>query len=460
MEDCIIFFLHHKKDEVTNHHLHLMIKNNPKFKVVPLTPSSSPKSQIWSYENMWMHNDTMIYDWMDSSEFIKSKRYCWFDWDTRCEQPVDEYFGDSWDAGMAGTNLHATSFDANWQWFNHAKQKNELLRIWSDLRGISPFCGMIASMEALNVSVERLKKDSELWKHQMNELRLPTCAHLSGIDLATVDRNSIQAFGRGGVVNGDIRHPVKIIGDNGMKKIQEFREVFVVSPAFSTTEEITRDLNASREICGGWDVHFIGRGLSMKSYIDSKVIALKKIVDMNEGMFDWLIVMDSNDTLFVRPFGNEVRKLLDSFGKPIIFSGEANCYPLKELNGLYTSKSKIRYLNSGCMAVRRDFIGKLLDHILKLFHEFPQYSTIGFNPPGDQTYYQLCLFSKELGEHIIVDDQALLSVSTALLPDSCFKTDDGLVFEGSRPYILHCQGNDKHARKREFMKKLGIPVRG
>lgn len=460
MEDCVILFLHHKKDEVTNNHLSLMIQNNPKFKVVPLTPSSSHRSPLWSYENMWMHNDTMIYDWMDSPEFIKSKRYCWFDWDTRCEQPVDEYFGDYWDAGMAGTNLHATSLNANWQWFNHAKQKNELLRIWGDLRGISPFCGMIASMEALSVSVDRLKKDSELWVHQMNELRLATCAHLSGVGLSTVGRNSIQAFGGGGVVNGGIRHPVKMIGDDGMKKIEEFRDVLVVSPAFSTTDELTRDLNASREIYAGWDIHFIGRGMSMKSYIQSKVISLLNFVKLNHDMFDWLIVMDSNDTLVIRPFGQEIKSILDSFGKPIIFSGEVNCYPLKELNGLYTSKSKIRYLNSGFMAVRKDFVVPILEHVLYLYNNYPEYSRVGYNPPGDQTYYQLCLFSKEFGNHIVVDEKGLLVVSTFLLPDSHFKFENGLIFENSRPYVLHCQSDDKHERKRDFMRKLGIPVRG
>jgi hypothetical protein len=102
----------------------------------------------------------------------------------------------------------------------------------------------------------------------------------------------------------------------------------------------------------------------------------------------------------------------------------------------------------------------MIEHFLKLFERFSYYSNVGFNPPGDQTYYQLCLFSKELGDHIMVDEQGLLSVSTALLPDSCFSTSDGLVFEGSRPYILHCQGNDKHGRKRDFMNKLGIPIRG
>jgi hypothetical protein len=229
---------------------------------------------------------------------------------------------------MAGTTLHTTESNPHWQWFTHAKKNENLLKLWKDMRGLSPFCGVIASKDALEASVSRMKKDSENWKDQNNEMRLATCAHLCGIDLSKVKRNSIQPFGGGGIVDGGIRHPVKIMGDDGMKRISEFKDVLVVSPAFSTTDEITRDLNASREIYHGWDVHFIGRGKSMKSYVESKVIALQQFVEINNEMFDWLIVMDSNDTIFVRPFGKEVKTLLDSFGKPIIFSGEANCYPL------------------------------------------------------------------------------------------------------------------------------------
>lgn len=463
MKDCVILFLHHNKDDVTNFHLNQFKIHNPYFKVIPINPSSYPRSSLWSYNNMWMHNDTMIYDWMDSEDFVLAKRYCWFDWDTLCEQPVDEYYGDNWDSDFAGTHVYNIQNHSWWQWFQHAKKYENLSKYHNELRGIAPFCGTIVSKDALQISVERLKKENFEWVDQMNELRLATCANLEGVALSAIKRNSIQPFISNIGSNGKILHPVKIKKNDMInKKLDRFQDVVIVSPAFSTTEEIVRDLNASREIFKGWDVNFIGLGNPMKSYIDAKVLAVKTFAETNNNMFEWLIVMDSNDTLVIRDFDTNVKNVLDSFNKPIIFSGESRCYPLKELEVLYASKSKIKYLNSGILAIRKDFVQLLLDHVIYLYENRPEYKTVGYNPPGDQTYYSLCLFSKELGEYIAVDEQGLLSVSVDLIPDSLFKIDNmELTFDNnSKPYILHFQGNSKHERKRDFMRKMGIPVRG
>lgn len=462
MEECVILFLHHNHDEITKYNLESFKKYNPYFKVVALSPNSSPKSKFWLYDNMWMHNDTMIYDWLDSDDFIDAKKYCWFDWDTQCKQSVDEYYNDSWNADITGTNIFTPKLHSSWQWFHHAKKKQELNKYHDKFLGITPFCGILMSKEALLTSVNQIKKENNLWKDQMNELRLPTCSNICGFQYKELNRNSIQPFSGSIGNNGQIIHPVKIIIDNNMNKIDKFQEIIVVSSAFSTTDEIVRDLNASREIYKNWNIHFLGRGEPMVSYIEAKILALKKFVELNIDMFEWLLVLDSNDTLVLKDFDSEaLKKLFESFQKPIIFSGEANCYPLEELRGLYTSNAKIKYLNSGVMVVHKNFILKLLDHVLYLYNAFPQYAKVGYNPPGDQTYYSLCLFSKELGENIIVDTEGLISVSTALVSEDYFTINNGLVYNtSSRPYILHCQGNDKHARKRDFMKKLNIPIRG
>jgi len=214
MEECVILFLHHKFDSISIHHLKTLERYNSHFKVVSLTPNSNKRSLLWSYENLWMHNDTMIYDWIDSNNFINAKRYCWFDWDTLCGEPVDEYYGDSWNAEMVGTNYFDINNNYQWQWFRHARKFNELAKYFHIMKGLTPFCGILASKEALLYSLEKMKEEYSLWKYQMNELRLPTCANLVGIKLSTTGNNSVQPFAQCIGPKGKILHPIKMLNNH------------------------------------------------------------------------------------------------------------------------------------------------------------------------------------------------------------------------------------------------------
>jgi len=209
MHECVILFLHHKFDDISKKHLQNLELYNPHFIVVSLTPYSHKRSSLWSYDNLWMHNDTMIYDWMDSDDFIKSKRYCWFDWDTLCQQSVDEYYGDAWDAEMSGTNFYDIKNHYHWHWFKYARKFPELSKYYEILKGLTPFCGILSSKDALEYSLQKMKQEYNLWKFQMNELRLPTCASLIGFKLTTIGNNSIQPFSQCVGSKGKIFHPVK-----------------------------------------------------------------------------------------------------------------------------------------------------------------------------------------------------------------------------------------------------------
>jgi hypothetical protein len=464
IEECVILFLHHKDDTVTNYHLKMFEKHNPHYKIVPLTPESSPKSNLWNYDNMWMYNDTMIYNWIESNNFIKAKRYCWFDWDTLCLESVDKYFEKVWNDDISGTQIHTEQSNQSWQWFNHAKKNTELYRKYkTKLLGITPFCGILIQGDVLLSSLEYMKKENNLWRNQMNELRLSTCANIIGANIKSVDKNSIQPF-QNCNSNGNIKHPIKLVKEEYMIRQKEFKKIIVVSPAFSNSNEIIRDLEASMEINTNWNINYLGRGECMKHYIHAKIEKVYEFLKINENNYDWVIVLDSNDSLILRNFNEvEILDILNSFNRPIIFSGESECYPIKQLNGLYTSKSINRYLNSGVIAIRKDFVNRLFDHVLFLYNNFEEYKTIGWGSPNDQTYYQLCLFSTELNQYIVIDEKGLLSVSTHNIPDKYFDIIDNRLFfnnKSSQPYILHCQGNDKHQRKRDFMRKLNIPVRG
>ncbi len=459
----MILFLHHAEDALTKKHLELFRRHNPSTPVVALTPNSHAKLPWWDYDNMWMYNDTMVYRWFLSPDKIKAKRYCMFDWDTRCDGPVRDYYGDSWNHPAVATTVHDPRSNPGWAWFNHARKNKKLLSMESDFRGLSPMCGTLLSEEALELVVSEQRRRPELWREQNNEFRVATCAHLAGVPLRECGRKTIQPFAGSVTGEGGIVHPVKKDFSSTETAETSFGRVRVVSAAFSVSDEIVRDINASRETYKGWRVTFLGRGVPMKSYVDSKIYALRDHLLKNRAFCEYVLHVDSNDALFVRDYDESA--LLDAFlriGADVVFGGEPNCYPMTDMEGLDNSAGGLlRYLNSGFFMGRVENVLLLLEHVIALFETYPNYKKIGFNPPHDQTYFQLGYFSKSSPVCQRIDEFGELVVSTNAVPDRHFSYQDGaLSFNGARPFILHCQGNDKHARKRDFMRKLKIPVRG
>lgn len=463
MEDCVIFFLHHNDDAITRRHLELFRERNSSFKVVPLTPSSHPQLPFWDYDSMWMYNDTMVYRWMLSSDYVKARRYCLFDWDTRCDGTVDEYYKDVWDAPAAATSIHTVAEQRDWAWFERARANAGLAAMEDKFRGMVPMCGSLFAHDVLFDIINEQMKHPELWRAQNNEFRAATCAKVVGVEPVVVGRNTIQPFASGVRGEGLIVHPVKTLDDDGMRPLESRRRLLVVSVACSLSTELHRDLDASREAFPGWNVHYIGKGRVMTSYIDAKLYMLRDFLILNRDMFDYVLYIDSNDVLFTRPFDEEA--LLSAFAalqSDVVFCGEAQCYPMPQLEALYhPSDARLRYLNSGCFMSTAAAALPLLNHAIELYERYPQYKTLGWNPPGDQTYLQLCLFSKSLGLKLRVDEGGSMFAATYSVPDDAFTFDGGeLRCDGARPFMLHCQSDDKHARKREFMRKLNIPVRG
>jgi hypothetical protein len=242
-----------------------------------------------------------------------------------------------------------------------------------------------------------------------------------------------------------------------MFKLEQSRKILVIAPTFGG-RAMREDLDASKKVYKGWNVVHLGEGQFFKSIIDAKIIAVRDFLTLNLGMYDWVIVMDSADCLFVRDYNEEeILEVLHSFDKGAVFAGENTLFPLKELDGLYVSSSSIKYLNPGVVAMRHDFALELLDYALSLYGKFPYYANIGPNPPSDHPYYHLAYFSKEIGNHIAIDEHGVFAVSTKDVPNRKFKiSNNRLFFENSSPFILHCQGNDKFDRKKDFMYKLQL----
>jgi len=242
-----------------------------------------------------------------------------------------------------------------------------------------------------------------------------------------------------------------------MFKLEQHRKILIIAPTFGG-KTLREDLDASKKAYKGWNVLHLGEGQFFKSMIDAKVIAVRDFLKVNQGMYEWVIVMDSVDCLFVRNCNDrELEETLHSFDKGAVFAGENTLFPLKELEGLYVSSSPNRYLNSGVIAMRHDFALDLLDYVLKLYGQFPYYANIGPNAPSDQPYYHLAYFSKEIGDNIAIDEHGIFTVCTKDVPNRKFKIHNNrLYFENASPFILHCQGNDKFDRKKDFMSKLQL----
>lgn len=242
-----------------------------------------------------------------------------------------------------------------------------------------------------------------------------------------------------------------------MFKLEHFRKVLIISPTFGS-RNLREDLDKSKKVYRGWNVVHLGEGQFFKSVIDAKIIAVKDFLTLNQGMYEWVVIMDSVDCLFVRDYNEEeLLNALHSFDRAAIFAGENTLFPLKELEGLYVSSSSMKYLNSGVIAVRHDFALDLLNYVLKLYARFPYYANIGPNAPSDQPYYHLAYFSKEIGDYMAIDEHGIFAVCTKDVSNRKFKISNGrLYFENALPFILHCQGSDKLARKKDFMEKLQL----
>lgn len=242
-----------------------------------------------------------------------------------------------------------------------------------------------------------------------------------------------------------------------MFKLEQPRKVLIIAPTFGG-RELREDIDKSKRVYRGWNVIHLGEGQAFKSIIDAKIIAVKDFLTINQGMYEWAVVIDSTDCLFVRDYNEEeFLSALHSFDKAAVFAGENTIFPLKELEGLYVSSASLKYLNSGVVAMRHDFALDLLDYVSKLYARFPYYANIGPNAPSDQPYYHLAYFSKEIGDHLAIDEYGIFAVCTKDVPNGRFRIHNNrLQFENCFPFILHCQGSDKFDRKKDFMRKLQL----
>jgi len=256
-------------------------------------------------------------------------------------------------------------------------------------------------------------------------------------------------------------------------RIPKFTRVLVVSPAFYPDVSHIEDLENSRKKFQGWDIHYLGLGEKFKSYVDAKIIAVQQFLDLNKDMFEWAIIMDSADTLITRAFDEaDIIRILESFEKDVICGGEVELQHLKQLEGLYTSKAFLKYINSGVVAVKSGVVSTLFNYLLYLYRRFPNYADLGDKndisgnpiPVSSHIYYQLAYFSKKVGNSMAVDENGCLSVSTKYTHrNNFYKSEDSnlLMFESptvettTSPYILHLQRGDK-SRLKDFKARLDI----
>jgi len=219
-------------------------------------------------------------------------------------------------------------------------------------------------------------------------------------------------------------------------------------------------LDSSMKKFSGWNINYYGKGEKFVHHTNAKIIKLKQIIESNYDKFNWIVLVDSNDILVNQNYNEDkFIQCLNFFDKPIIFCGEANNYPFSDFEAFYESKSSVKYLNSGFVAMQKDFSLPLINKALDLYEKYPRYKRSGAAFCGDQTYYQLCLFSKGWRELIAIDDIGKLCICTCKLPEDAFHVDsNGIIFKetGERPFMVHFPGMSKHDTKRNFMKKMGI----
>ena len=155
MVDCCILFLHHRDDEVTRHHLHVLRQMNP-YPVVAICRGSNSRVDgavdVFRFddsrlgEDVWSSADATLCTWF-RNRGLDARRYIVFEWDTLATLPVREVYDEVWSLDVAAANVFRWPKDAEWNWF---QQRDRLpMELREAAVGLMPFCGLMLSHRAL-----------------------------------------------------------------------------------------------------------------------------------------------------------------------------------------------------------------------------------------------------------------------------------------------------------------------
>jgi hypothetical protein len=215
MKECVICFYYHKICPVLHEHLRLFRLHNPQAVIVPLCLKGTDPLVEGSYVSSardwpggWFNADVAFTDWFLSPASIQAKRYFFFEYDTRCQEPLESFYAEVWDAEIARVELWTMADNPDWSWWGQFDD-----RIPADERaGVCPWPGVMFSQDALRSVCHEVQKCEYFALH--NEARIGTAIHRLKIphrEIRPGVGNFLQCSERTPIKGHGIWHPVKKI---------------------------------------------------------------------------------------------------------------------------------------------------------------------------------------------------------------------------------------------------------
>ncbi len=197
MEEAVVLFFHHRTDEVTRRHLHLLRTHND-FPVVPLfcddemggtaLDDAVRLPMTFQRGRNWHNVDWICRDWFRSSHRIEALRYIWLEWDCLVNAPLRDWYSDLWEADFVASR--AVRPPAPWYWFR-AQMAFLPHSLVPFATGIAPLNGVVLSRRAMFNYAQ-----TDLPEGIFCELRLPTVLASCGITVSELppDKASQNRF--------------------------------------------------------------------------------------------------------------------------------------------------------------------------------------------------------------------------------------------------------------------------
>lgn len=221
MHECVILFIHHENDPVTNNNLRIVRQSNPDYPVIPIYRNgvgvdgainvSSPETDnMGGKENIDIH----LMEWFKRFN-VPAKRYVYMESDVFATQNFKEFFSTLWDEDCVGMNVwRKAAHKDKWFWFKYKHLAPEHMQQYAT--GLDPYALFLISRRALD-AVCKLPVIPGMFC----ELRMSTMVKASGFQVCchpygseTVMWRNIDGFDGRNVIKESpkvrgVYHPVK-----------------------------------------------------------------------------------------------------------------------------------------------------------------------------------------------------------------------------------------------------------
>lgn len=222
----------------------------------------------------------------------------------------------------------------------------------------------------------------------------------------------------------------------------------ILVPSFTTNKNALFNFKNSFSKYGNGfkEPHYLGLGSgdNSSSYYTQMIYVLDYIKNLD---VDYIICLDGFDLVLNKPLKLDIFDSLIK-GKKIVLSGEANCWPYKEMEPLFLQHKKTRlcYINGGAYIACRKYLINLLEHYLDSSKFHQQRWLVETIQGMFFLVYKEALESKN--DSVILDQNGTIFVSMFLLKngdDYSLDVNNQLTYLETNqiPYFVHFNGDAK-----------------